>query len=950
MKRNLQKKWSYKNDFTACFSILLFLSAFIFLIPGPSSAKQETIPTPELATSEYKLDPLRQVGRQKDGTIVLPTNRILKPAGRQVEFNGRPNGIALSPDRKTVAVLNNGDSCIVLIDPETGKIKQEFSAPESKASSNGILYSSDGKRLYASQTNGYLLIAGVKTDGTLTLERQVPLPFSSIRYPGAKYNPNPIGLALSADDTTLYIALNRNNTLGVFDLASYTMLKEIPVGNAPTAVVISKDKIYVSNRGGRPARKDDFTVDSSGTPIVAHKNSGYATTGTVSVVDIKKGIEIDTITVGLHPTGLLVKDQRLFVANSNSDTVSVIDINSDKVIKTISIKPFENALFGSSPNALAMVDNHLVVSLGASNCLAIYALGHQFGGVEFQGLIPTGWYPSGIVIVPDKKRLAVANTKGVGSLGPEIIWEKPAGSTPTRGKGHSSTAYRGSVSMIDFPNYKTLQEYTKKTLENNSWIKLTQKNEKKQKVQKKPVPIPVEIGDPSVFKHVFYIIKENRTYDQIFGDFRDENNNPKGNGDPKLVQFGKKVTPNHHALAQQFGLFDNLYDSGSISSEGHQWITQAFVVDYLTKSLTTWTRTYPFNGGDALVYSQSGFLWESALSHGKSVRVYGEYANSLTANGFEMGPWVDPTIGPPKTVSAPWLGGGVTGTGTWEAFYRDYKILSGELSGEIHVKLRASSDIPSLDRLLNREFPPFNLSIPDQYRTEIWLKEFDQYTETGKIPDLSIMLICSDHTQGNHPYYPTPEAMVADNDLALGRIVEKISHSRFWKNSVIFVIEDDAQNGVDHVDGHRTLGFIISPYTKRKVVNSNYYTQLDITRTIEQILGLPPMTQLDMAIDPQTMKDVFTDIPDFTPYKALPNEIPLDQMNPSLASLKGIEKEWALSMYKQNFAEPDAADEALLNRAIWYSVKGYQTPYPGDNKVLSPQEVSSCLKSKKDEG
>ena len=921
--------------------ISIFLLVLPFLITGTVSCASG-VSTPAEKT-EQGHDPLRQVGRQNDGTIVLPTNRILKPAGQQVEFDGRPNGIAMSPDNTTVALLNSANNNIIVIDPTTGAIKQKFAPDGFKASSNGIVYSKDGKFLYASQKDGYLLIAKVLPDNTLALDQQIPLPLSKIHYPGADYNPNPIGLALSDDGKNLYIALSRNNTLGVFNIANRAVLKEIPVGNVPTVVTVSNGKVYVSNRGGRPATDGEFTNDSSGTPIVADPVSGSSITGTVSVVDIKTEKEILSIPVGLHPSGLLVEDRRLFVANSNSDSVSVIDIDSDRVIKTISTKPFENALFGSSPNAMAIMDGRLVVSLGASNCLAVYSLGYQYGGVEFQGLIPTGWYPSGIVVNEEKQILVVANTKGVGSLGPEKIWDSPTGSTPTRGKGHNSMAYLGSASIIGFPDYKTLQTYTRQTLENNSWVTLS-RAEASQKTAGKtpmPVPIPEKTGDPSVFKHIFYIIKENRTYDQIFGDFRDKDGNPKGNGAPELVQFGQKITPNHHALAQQFMLFDNLYDSGSISSEGHQWITQAFVVDYLSKDLTTYARTYPFNGGDALVYSPSGFLWENAMNVGKTVRVYGEYANGLTANGLEMGPWVNPTVKPPAKVKGPWLGGGVTNAGSWAAFWKDTKILSGEAPGDLHVKLRTSSDIPSLDPLLCREFPPFNTGIPDQYRAEVWMKDFDKYVANGNLPNLSVMLICQNHTQGNLPGYPTPEAMVADNDLALGRIVEKISHSPYWKDSVIFVVEDDAQNGVDHVDGHRTLGFVISPYTKREAVNSTYYTQLDITRSIEHILGLPPMTQMDMAIDPRSMAAVFTDKPDFTPYTAVPNQIPLDQMNKELTAMKGLEKDWAIAMVEQNFSQPDAADEDMLNRVIWYSVKGYDTPYPGDPKVLSPHELES---------
>lgn len=935
-------KWILYESLSRC------IAALVLMISSPcicGETEGKEVP----AADVREPDPLRRVGRQQDGTIVLPTNRILKPAGQQVEIDGRPNGIALSPDGNTVALLNAAANNIIIMDSSSGAIKQLFEPQGFKASSNGILYAKDGRSLYASQKDGYLLIAKVGSDGTLTLDEQVLLPLSRIHYPGADYNPNPIGLALSEDGRTLYIALSRNNTLGAFDIASRTMIKEIPVGNVPTGVAVCNHKIYVSNRGGHPAREGEFTIDSSGTAIVAHAESGYAVTGTVSVVDGRTGQVVGTIPVGLHPSALLVANGRLFVANSNSDSVSVIDIETDRVVKTIAIKPFESAIFGSSPNALAIMDKKLVVSLGAGNCLAVYALGHRFGGVEFQGLIPTGWYPSGIVVNKATRRIVVANTKGVGSLASETIWKKPAGSTPTRGKGHNSMAYRGSSSIIEFPDYQTLQDSTRQTLENNSWhiISRQQTVPKTSGGKPAPVPLPAKTGDPSVFKYVFYIIKENRTYDQVFGAFADKKGIPRGNGDPELVQFGSDITPNHHALAQEFTLFDNLYDSGSISSEGHQWITQAFVVDYLAKDLTTYARSYPFAGGDAMVYSPRGFLWEYAVSVGKSVRIYGEYANGLTANGLEMGPWVNPTVKPPDKVKGPWLGGGVTIAGGWAAFWQDTKVLAGEQEGELHVKLRASSDIPSLDRLLCREFPPFNTSIPDQYRVEIWLKEFNRYVKEGNLPHLSVMLLPQNHTQGNLPGYPVPEAMVADNDLALGRVVEAITHSRYWKESVIFVVEDDAQNGVDHVDGHRTLGFVISPYTKRKAVNSNYYTQLDITRTIEHILGLPPMTQMDMAINPQTMKDVFTETPDYTPYSAVPNRIPLDKMNKPLCAMTGLEKDWALAMAAQNFDEPDAADENMLNRSIWYAVKGYDTPYPGDPRVFTPAELEAVERERR---
>lgn len=880
-------------------------------------------------TAQYS--PQQQVGRQPDGKVVLPTNQVLHPAGQQVEFRGRPTDVVLSPDRKTAAFLNGAYRAIILVDTETGTVKQEFSAAGASTSFGGILYSPDGKTLYASQANGRLIIAKVADDGTLELDQLVTtLPRSIIPYPGREDgNPYPGGLALSEDGKTLYVVLNRNNTLAVFDLATRTVMREIKVGNAPHTVIVHGRRAYVSNQGGRPAKPGDFTNDSSGTPIVAHEESGYATTGTVSVVDLDAGAEVKTIEVGLHPTALLMNDRRLFVANSNSDTVSVIDVERERVAKTINIKPFLGAPLGSSPNALAMIDDtHLVVSLGRNNALAVYDVPRRFSqAVGFEGLIPTGWYPSSIAVDNGTRRLIVANGKGVGSLGPE----GRNGPQPDPKTGKFAGSNLGSASIIDFPNDTELRSYTLQVFANNNWINLVLGNRNQvQRRKVRPVPIPVELGDPSVFKHVFYVIKENRTYDQVLGGL------PQGNGDPNLVQFGREVTPNHHALAEGFVLFDNLYVSSTNSADGHQWITQAFVNDYIDKSYGGFTRTYPFNGGDSLAYPQTGFLWDNALKHGKSVRVFGEYVNGLRADGVEMGPWLSG------------LGHGETEAGVWSDFYRDAQILAGKEEGELHVKLEAHSDVPSLDKIINRDYPPYHMVIPDQYRVEVFLKEFNEYVKNRNLPDLTIMALTNDHTEGTKANYPVPRSMVADNDLALGRVVEAISHSPYWKDSVIFVIEDDAQNGVDHVDGHRTIGFVISPYTKRQVVDSHYYTQIDFVRTIEQILGLPPMNQMDMAVEPTSMKYVFNNRPDRTRFKALPNQIPLDELNPSVGALKGMQREWALASARMDFSKPDAADEDLLNRAIWYATKGFNKPYPGDPRVFAPQEVHPYLKAKQE--
>jgi YVTN family beta-propeller protein len=444
-------------------------------------------------------------------------------------------------------------------------------------------------------------------------------------------------MALSRDAKTLYLVLNRNNTLAEIDIATRTVLSEIPVGNVPYEVIVKGRKAYVSNRGGRPAEAGDFTNDSSGTAIVADDYSALAITGTVSVVDLASRQEINTIEVGLHPSGMLLDGERLFVANTNSDSVSIIDLETEEVVKTVAVQPFVGAPLGSLPNGLALMDKEtLVVSLGRNNALAIYELEEHFSSpVEFEGLVPTAWYPTDVIADRKGKRLIVANGKGVGSLGPEATVGPDPATNATGLWVHSNV---GSTSIIAYPTEPVLHSYNQQAYHNNNWTEFTYPKSEdddedaragmqgkdddkgrhhKHRRQAKPLPIPKRLGDPSVFKHVFYIVKENRTYDQILADL------PQGNGDEDMLQFGWEYTPNQHAMAEGFVLFDNLYDAGSLSADGHQWITQAYVVDYLEKSFGGWTRSYPYKGGDAITYAPSGFLWENALRNGKTVRVYG---------------------------------------------------------------------------------------------------------------------------------------------------------------------------------------------------------------------------------------------------------------------------------------------------------------------------------------
>jgi hypothetical protein len=373
----------------------------------------------------------------------------------------------------------------------------------------------------------------------------------------------------------------------------------------------------------------------------------------------------------------------------------------------------------------------------------------------------------------------------------------------------------------------------------------------------------------------------------------------KGEGDPSLCLYGEEVTPNHHKLANDFVLLDNFYCSGVLSADGHQWTNEAYVTDYIEKAFGGFPRSYPFDGGDALAYASSGFIWDNVLAHQKTLRVYGEFVSAAVK-------WRDPARkGRPKFIDC----------------YRDF------LDGTKQVDVRATATIKTIEPYLCPTFIGFPSNVPDVYRAGEFISELDRFEKQGTLPNFSIMLLPNDHTAGTTPGMPTPEAAVADNDLALGRIVEAVSRSRFWKETCIFVVQDDPQNGFDHIDGHRTVALVISPYTKRGIVDSTNYNQTSMVRTMELVLGLPPMNQLDASATP--MIACFAETPDFTPYAAVPNRIPLDRLNPELAAISDPRQlHWAKESLAQPLEEIDEADEDTLNRILWFAARGRDDTYP----------------------
>jgi YVTN family beta-propeller protein len=873
-----------------------------------------------------------QVGQDTGRGILLPSNQWIKPVGTRVLVsNGRLPSSTLSPDGTMLAALSwkSFTGYLSLIDVTTGKVVQQVGTGgagnpaigDGTVAADGPLYSPDGKTLWVPQSSD-LLRFSVQPTG------MVATPPVAISLTGATGAALPSGMALSADGSRLYVALNGNNSLGVIDTATNTLVSQIPVGNAPRHVVLSGNEAFVSNEGGRPAEPGEFTNLSDGTPIVSDRSTGAATTGTVSVVDLTAGRQTGAIAVGLQPTAEYLHGSTLLVTNSNDDSVSVIDTAAKRVTQTFNVNPLPGSAVGSYPNAITMPDpGHILISIGRDNAIAVFRYNGPVAPVQYAGLLPTDWYPVNVIMDARLGKLIVTNDKGIGARGPVAAIRQGPGTNPAT--GHNTYNDTGSLTIFNPPRDSELGGYTHQVFVNNNWEHLLASG-LAAAAGTATSALPARLGEPSPIKHVFLIVKENRTYDQVYGDMG------KGNSDPSLAQFGAKVTPNAHALANSFGLFDNFYDEGTLSADGHNWLMQADANDYIEKEFGAFYRSYPAQGGDALAYQRDGFIWNAAQRAGKTAVSFGEYNNffNLPASGYP----------------------------TWLQWYQDSQILEGKASGPLPVpeeKYSTYADIPSLNAIDDHAYPKFDLDVPDQYRTDVWLQSFRQSEKIGNLANLSLMWVPDDHTSGVGSGDPYPTAAVADNDLALGRIVDAISHSQFWKSSAIFVVEDDPQNGVDHVDGHRSTLLVLSPYAKRGIVDDTYCTQLNVVRTIEQILGIQPMNQEDRAAEP--MFDVFTAHADLAPYDAVPNQIPLtygvsgvtagsphaaagNSAKPVIpAAMMGIYKQWAAWSAHQRFGGPtpleDQANPAMLNRLDWYTATGWTKPYPGDPKILGPYQV-----------
>ena len=832
--------------------------------------------------------------RKNDSLRLMPFNRIIHSAGTVIRF-GNPNlenhaldAAILSKDGKMVIEDRYG---IVAMDAIQKKIISRWTFSDINRYSNymstysGIRsFIEDGKTWVvwsAAAKSGSKSAIMIAEWGTNSFTNFSDIPIEKIN-PASNALPNEIEISREQGVLFLYVVLNGNNELLKIRWSDRSIVWRSATGVAPYGVAMANKKIYVSNWAGAIAT--DSTQERAGVPwglAYTDPRTGATSSGTVSVLDAANGKHISEIKVGLHPNAVVAaaNGKYIYVANGSSDVISVINTQSDAITESIKVGLLNEALGlqGSTPNALKLnADNSILyVANGFDNAIAVVRLGKNAstkgtGNSAVTGFIPTEAYPGGLALF--QNNLVVANIE---SDGANVIDEKQ--------KARSIHDQLASISIIPLPDKTTLEKYTAAVTQLNLMNRTAQLH-LLPRAGIAPVPVPERIGEPSVFKQVVYIIKENKTYDQVFGDI------PQGRGDSSLCIFGEKVTPNMHALAKKYGWMDDFNASGKSSAEGHQWTDAGIVSDYIEKSVRAWFRSYPHRQEDALVYNKEGFIWNLAADHGKTVRIYGEACETVYDNKLK-----------------------------WTDLYSKYK--EGKKPDWFN-----KTTIARIRPLISPTFPDCdNISFSDQQRADIFIEEWKAYEQAGNMPNLMVVSLPNDHSAGTSPGFPTPNAMVADNDLAVGRIVEMISKSKYWDSTAIFITEDDSQGGWDHISAYRTIGLVVSAYSTGKLVTSNY-NQTSMLRTIEQILGLPPMNIMDGTA--RLMTDCFQKTKNSMTYTALPNNIPLDQMNKPLHTLEGKAKKYALQSQLEVFNEVDGGQDDKMNRIIWFYAKG-DARYPG---------------------
>ena len=839
---------------------------------------------------------------------VMPYNRLIQSAGKVITYGdstleNHALDLCVLPDKKNIVVEDRYGIAIVNDKTKTIISKWTFETdnrwPYLMSTYSGITSFEYKNKIFitwGAAGNGNEAAVMIAEWNGKTIENVTAIDFQ-IKPPAGNALPNQVIANSENESMFLYTVLNGNNEVVKINFDTKEIVYAAPTGVAPYGLCIIKNKAYVTNWAGPLVT--DTSLENAGTPWgSAYTNpvTGATREGSLSIIDITNGKQENELQLGLHPTSLIKSndDKFLYITNGNSDMVSIVDVNAERVIDSIPTGLFSNQYhyYGSSPDALLLDSstNTLFVANGMDNAIAVIKLNDRSSGSHdsdvIQGYIPTEAYPSGIALL--NHTLYVTNLEAKGS---RILNNVLQSNTTPAVPSQAYTIHRelASLSIIPVPKQRKLDSYTESVKTMNLFNR-TVASLGSPRPNVTPKPLPDRIGEPSVFKHVIYIIKENKTYDQVYGDIA------QGNGDKNLCIYGDSVTPNQHKLSKDFLLMDNYYASGKSSAEGHQWTDAAMVSDYIEKNVRAWFRSYPHRQDDALVYNKNGFIWNDAMDHGKKVRIYGEAC--LTHYGGMM---------------------------NWLNIYNKYV-------NHEPLTLFNTSTIARIRPVISPGYPDCdNFHFTDQIRADVFIDELKNFEKQpgDSLPDLIVLSLPNDHTAGTAQNFPVPEAMVADNDLALGRIIEAITHSRFWDSTVVFVTEDDSQSGWDHVSSYRTTGLVISPYSKmNKTIHTNY-NQTSMVRTIEQILGIPPMNVIDATALP--MFECFSDSKHSYQYTAVPNKIPLDKMNKSLTQIKGKEKYFAKLSANEAFKELDSGDDDNMNKILWFHAKGNEQ-YPGSKK------------------
>lgn len=765
--------------------------------------------------------------------VKLPNGWSLTPVGKSLPLGDLPLNIAVSKSHRYAAVTNNGQSTqtIQLLDAKNDK---ELDNVVISKAWGGLVFSDDEKSLYASGGDNNWIVRYAISNDKLVASDTIRLGDAWSKQKNA-VSISPTGLALNDQKGILYVVTKEDNSLYLIDLKTNTIQQKVGLGADAYTCLLNADrsKLYISIWGGDK----------------------------VAIFDIRKNAIIDSIAVGDNPNDLCLSrnGRYLYVANANDNTVSVVDLKKNKVLETLNTGVYPTQLSGTTSNSVALSDDNktLYVANADSNCLAVFDVSSP-GASRSRGFVPTGWYPSVVRVIDTK--LYVANGKGFSSLpnphGPNPVAKKQSvllhegdSTRPQKVQYIGGGLIMGTLSIIPAPTEKDLSVYSQAVYHNTPY----HKEQEATADGEAGSPVPNKTGGSSPIKYVFYILQENRTYDQVLSDM------PHGNGDTSLLLFGRTVTPNHHAIADDFVLLDNFYVDGEVSADGHNWSMGAYATDYNEKN---WPTSYGGRGKGAVSKTAGNklYIWDQASRNNVTYRTYGEFVNADN-----------------------------------------------------------TARLPVLKDHFAPAYPTRDLRDPDTMRYRIWEKDFDSLLAKNALPGISTIRMLSDHTEGTAPGRPTPFVHVADNDLAVGKLVEHISKSPIWENSVIFIVEDDAQNGPDHVDAHRTTAYVAGGYVKRHYVDHTMYSTSSMLRTMELILGLPPMTQYDAAATP--MWRCFSKTPDNTAFHSLASNVDLSEVNPKGTKLAAMSK-------GLNLSEIDRAPDELMNAMIWKAVKGEHVNVP----------------------